>query len=83
LPCALFRGPAARDTALDRVKAYLATTGAVFALVTLAHLWRIVEEWPRWATEPWYLLLTLAAAVLSVWAWRLFRLPPRDASVRE
>jgi hypothetical protein len=61
------------------VKAYLATTGAVFGLVTLAHLWRIVDEWPRWATEPWYLLLTLAAAVLAVWAWRLFRLPPRNA----
>ena len=55
------------------MKAYLMTTGAVFGLVTLVHLWRMIEEWPRLATEPWYLLLTLAAAALSLWAWRLLR----------
>lgn len=53
------------------MKAYLITTGAVFGLVTLAHLWRIVAEWPRLAAEPGYLLLTVAAGVLCIWAWRL------------
>lgn len=55
------------------MKAYLITTGSVFGLITVAHLWRIVAEGPRFATEPWYLLLTAASAVLAVWAWRLLR----------
>lgn len=55
------------------MKAYLITTGAVFGLITLAHLWRIVAEWPRLATEPGYLLLTVTSAILSLWAWRLLR----------
>jgi hypothetical protein len=58
------------------MKAYVMTTGAVFGLVTLAHLSRILAE-PRLATEPWYLLLTVVAAVLCVWAWRLLRAPSR------
>jgi hypothetical protein len=55
------------------MKAYLITTGGVFGLITLAHLWRIVDEWPRPATDPWYLLLTAAAAALFIWALRLLR----------
>ena len=58
------------------MKAYIMTTGAVFGLVTLAHIWRVIEEGPRLATEPWYVLLTVAAAALFVWAVRLlWRLP--------
>ena len=56
------------------MKAYLLTTGSVFGLITLAHLWRIIDEWPHLATEPWYVLLTLAAAALGLWSWRLLRL---------
>jgi hypothetical protein len=59
------------------MKAYLMITGGLFGLITLAHLWRIVEEWPHLATNPWYLLLTLGAAVLCLWAWRLLRRSPR------
>ena len=53
------------------MKAYLITTGTVFGLIALAHIWRIFEEGSRLAKEPWFLLLTLAAVALSVWAWRL------------
>jgi hypothetical protein len=60
------------------MKAYLITTGAVFGVITLAHICRIIEEWPHLATEPWYLLLTIATAVLGIWAWRLLRLSPRS-----
>ena len=60
------------------MKAYLITTWAVFGVVTLAHIWRIIEEWPHLATEPWYLLLTIATAALGIWAWRLLRLSPRS-----
>jgi hypothetical protein len=61
------------------MKAYLITTGGLFGLITLIHLWRIVDEWPRLATDPWYLLLTVAAASLCLWAWRLVRLSARTA----
>ncbi len=56
------------------MKAYVMTTGAVFGLLTLAHLWRAIEEGPRLATDPWYVLITVAAGALCLWAWRLLRL---------
>ena len=61
------------------MKAYLISTGGLFGLITLVHLWRIVEEWPRLATDPWYLLLTAASAALCLWAWRLLRFSMRRA----
>jgi hypothetical protein len=62
------------------MKAYLISTGGLFGLITLVHLWRIVDEWPHLATDPWYLLLTAAAAALCLWAWRLLRLSSRTAA---
>ena len=56
------------------MKAYVMTTGVVFALLTLAHLLRIIVEWPYLAREPFLLLITVAAAGLSLWAWRVLRL---------
>ena len=56
------------------MRAYLLTTGVLFGLITLVHLWRIIEEWPHLAREPWFVLLTVASAVLSLWAVRLLRL---------
>ena len=55
------------------MKAYVVTTGALFGLLTVVHLWRIVEEWPHLASDPWFLLATGAAAALGLWAWRLLR----------
>ena len=60
------------------MRAYVMTTGAVFGLLTLAHLWRIVEEGPHLARDPWYVLITLAAGALSLWAWRVLRLSTRS-----
>jgi len=64
------------------MKAYLITTGAVFALLTLAHLLRVGELFSRFSSDPWYVLgvsaITVASAALSIWAWRLLRrLSPR------
>ena len=56
------------------MKAYLMTTGAVFGLITLGHLLRVVAEGPRLATDPFVVLLTVLAAALSLWALRLLRL---------
>jgi hypothetical protein len=60
------------------MKAYLITTGSLFALLTVLHVWRIIEEGPHLATNPWWVLITIAAAALAVWAWRLLRLAPRS-----
>jgi hypothetical protein len=51
------------------------TTGAVFALLTLVHLWRIIVEGLHLATDPWYVLITVAAGGLCFWAWRLVGRP--------
>ena len=59
------------------MKAYLLTTGTLFGLLALSHLWRTVDEWPRLSSDPSFVLgtaaLTVLAAVLSVWAFRLLR----------
>jgi len=53
------------------MKAYLITTGTVFGLIVLAHIWRAFAEGAHVATDPVFVLLTLLAAGLSLWAWRL------------
>jgi hypothetical protein len=47
-------------------------TGVVFGLLTLVHVWRIIEE-PHLAREPWFMLATAVSAVLCLGAWRLVR----------
>lgn len=59
------------------MKVYVITTGAVFGLLTAVHIWRAIEEGPRLAREPWYILITLATAGLCLWAVRLLWRPPR------
>ena len=53
------------------MKTYVITTGAIFGLIVGAHIVRVVEEGRRLATEPSFVLLTVAAASLCLWAWRL------------
>lgn len=64
------------------MKAYLATTGTIFALLAVAHLLRTVAEWPRLAADPGFIVegpgIGVVAVALCVWAWRLGRLAPRS-----
>jgi hypothetical protein len=60
------------------MKAYVMTTGAVFGLITLAHVLRVIAEGPHLMTDPWYVLLTIVAGTLCLWAWRLLRLTTRS-----
>ena len=60
------------------MKAYVMTTGAVFGLLVVAHIWRVIEEGPGPAKNPWYIIITVAAAALCFWACRLLRLMPRQ-----
>jgi hypothetical protein len=59
------------------MKAYLITSGSIFGLITLAHIWRGVVEGRHLAGDPVFVALTLLAAGLSVWAWRLVSRIPR------
>jgi hypothetical protein len=54
--------------------AYVATTGIVFGMLTLAHIARMITEDSRFATDPSYLAITTVAAGLCGWAaWLLWR----------
>ena len=55
------------------MRAYLITTGVLFLLVAAAHVWRVVAESRALASDPWFVLLTVLSAAMSVWAFRLLR----------
>lgn len=55
------------------MKAYLITTGTVFGLITLAHIWRALVEGPHLAKDPVFVLLTVATTALCFWAFRLLK----------
>lgn len=55
------------------VKTYTLITGALFGLLTVVHLWRVVVEGPALARDPWFVGVTLLSALLCAWAFRLAR----------
>jgi len=55
------------------MRAYVITTGIVFATLVAAHVLRAIEEGPQLLKEPPFILTTLAAAALFVWAMSLLR----------
>jgi hypothetical protein len=59
------------------MRTYVITTGVVFVLLTLAHVWRAIVEGPHVAADPWFVLSTAIAVSLSVWAWYVLRRSPR------
>ena len=56
------------------MKPYVMTTGVVFGLVVLAHVWRVTAE-PHLLRDPIFWVITLAAGALSAWAWLVLRRP--------
>lgn len=54
------------------MRSYVLTTGVVFGLLTLAHLWRLYVEGPQVA-DPWFLLFTVMAAAFCSWALFLLK----------
>src|SRR5262249_4027886 len=52
------------------MKAYLLTTGSLFALMTIVHVWRMIVE-TGFSREPSVLVVTIVAALLCAWAARL------------
>ncbi len=55
------------------MRAYVITTGAIFGLLTVAHIWRIVAGETHLAREPVFLLFTVASVALCIWAWLVLR----------
>ncbi len=55
------------------MRTYVMTTGVIFGLLVVAHVWRMIAESASLATDPWYLLITVAAGLLSLWALVLLR----------
>lgn len=49
------------------------TTGVIFGLLVAAHVWRMIAESASLATDPYYLLITVAAGLFSLWALVLLR----------
>lgn len=60
------------------MKAYVVTTGTLFALLVVVHVWRAVEEGAGVLRNPFWVAITLIAAALSVWAWRVSRVTSRS-----
>ena len=54
------------------MRAYVITTGTVFGLLTVAHLWRYVEE-RHLIRDPWHVSVTIISAALCFWAWSVVR----------
>jgi hypothetical protein len=55
------------------MRAYLAITGTLFALLALLHLWRIVAEWHGFDSGVLFIAATAVfAGLMSYWGWRLF-----------
>ncbi len=50
------------------MKAYVITTGVVFAALVIAHVARLFAEGAHLLTEPFFVFLTAAAASLAIWA---------------
>ena len=54
------------------MRAYIATTGILFVLLTVAHVVRAFQE-THFTREPWFWLATVVPALLAGWALTLFR----------
>lgn len=59
------------------MRAYVITTAIAFAVLVVLHVLRAIEEGALLLKEPPFILTTLAAAALFVWAMSLLRRSPR------
>ena len=55
------------------MKAYLYTTGMLFAVIAVAHVWEVIDRSHVFASD---ILIVAVSAGLVVWAWRLGRTRP-------
>ena len=55
------------------MKSYIVTTGAIFGLLLVSHVARLLVEGTYLIREPIFLLTTLASGAVFIWAITLFR----------
>ena len=53
------------------MKIYLGVTSALFFLLAIVHAVRAFQE-RNLAHDPWFLIVTVVALTLGIWAFRLF-----------
>ena len=51
------------------MRAYVLTTGLIFTILALAHVARFIAEVAGFLTEPAFLVTTLLAIVMAIWAF--------------
>jgi hypothetical protein len=51
------------------MKAYVTTTGALFSLLALVHIWRAIEEGGPNLKNPFYIFVAALCVALAAWAW--------------
>lgn len=61
------------------MRTYLLTTGIVFALLAVVHVWRALVEGGSPASDPWFVIVTVIAVALSFWAFRLYSRSARSS----
>jgi uncharacterized membrane protein HdeD (DUF308 family) len=63
------------------MKAFLITTGILFGLMSVVHIWRAIDEWPDQGASLGFVLgmtaLILVPGALSAWAWWCLCKPPK------
>ena len=61
------------------MKAYLITTGVIFGLLTIIHVWRMFSETGfHGDRDPWFVGITLLSAGFCIWAFQLLRKTSRS-----
>ena len=61
------------------MRRYLIVTAAIFVIILGAHGMRVAAEGTRLLTEPDFVLASLAALGMAIWAVVLLRRPRSDA----
>ena len=59
------------------MKVFLVTAGTVFGLIVIAHIWRAAVEGMTLTHDPWFVFITIVAAGLCLWAFRLLLVSSR------
>lgn len=55
------------------MRTYVITSGAIFSLLVLAHIVRLLSEGVMVAFEPFFAASTMLGIGMTVWAWCLLR----------
>jgi len=59
------------------MRAYVKTTGVLFGLLVVVHIWKVIDEGAGPAKDPFFVGFTILAVGLVIWAWRVLRVQPR------